>query len=479
MSAPNDVLVEQAEQPRLPGAGRTGGRPPSGRARTALGAVAGLAALGASTPLWGVFGSHATDAVTHFLIAVVVILVTCQLLAALARMVGQPPVLGEMVGGLLLGPSLLGMTWPQGSAFLFQKPVIEQLDKAAQLGLVIFVFLLGCELRTDRISRKGMVAGSVIGGMALPLLAGMGIVYVTGDLLAGDKATPLRAMLFVGLAMAVTALPVLARILTDLKLEKSSIGALSISAAAIGDGVLWVGLAFLLAGAGSDGHGIKILVLAFVLVLVTALCVRPLLAMLVRRLGSSPFLTIVLVAGAIGYSVLTQTIQLHAVVGAFLFGVVVPRDSPAVEEIGRKLEGFTLIILLPLFFAGVGLKMSVGLLGTDPTAWLVLAAVLVAAVATKVIGAGGAVRLAGLPAREAWCFGVLMNCRGVTEVVVLTIGYQADLINQLAYTVMVMVAVITTALTGPLVRRSLNRIPHDTLAAPSTRTAGKGDTVRQ
>ncbi|MGP3920457.1 cation:proton antiporter domain-containing protein [Nonomuraea sp. 10N515B] len=426
---------------------------------TAIGVVAGLAVLGATVPLWAATEVHAVDSLTHFFIAVAVIMVVCQALAALARRLHQPPVLGEMVGGLVLGPSLLGALWPEAGAFLFPPSVIEGLDVAAQLGLVIFVFLLGCELRTDRIERKGMVAAAVVGGMAVPCAAGIGIVLATGDLLAGTSTTPVQTTLFVGLAMAVTALPVLARILADLKLEKTGVGALSISAAAIGDGLAWLILAFLLAGQGGSGHGWRILLLAIALVLVTALCVRPLLAMLVRRLGSSQSLTVVLVAGAIGYAVLTQSVQLHPVVGAFLFGVAVPRDTPAVERIGEQLKGFTLTILLPLFFAGVGLKISVGLLGTDLLAWLVLAVVLVAAVVTKVAGAGGAVRLAGMPPREALRLGFLMNCRGVTELVVLTIGYQAQLINQLAYTMLVLVALVTTAATAPLVRWSLSRTP--------------------
>ncbi|GAA4083579.1 hypothetical protein GCM10022248_61370 [Nonomuraea soli] len=438
---------------------------------------AGLAVIACAVPLWAATETHPVDALTHFLIAVALILVISQGLAALACRLGQPPVLGEMVGGLVLGPSLLGAVWPQAGTFLFPPAVIEGLDKAAQLGLVVFVFLLGCELRTDRIERKGMVAAAVAGGMALPWAAGAAIVFVTGDLLAGPKAAPLEAMLFVGLAMAVTALPVLARILADLGLDKTGVGALSISAAAIGDGVAWLALAFLLAGQGSGEQGWRVLLLAMALVMVTALCVRPALASLVRRLGSSQSLAVVLIAGAIGYAVLTQSLQLHPVVGAFLFGVAVPRDSLAVERVGRRLEGFTLTILLPLFFAGVGLKVSAGLLGADPAGWMALAAVLVAAVVTKVAGAGGAVRLAGLPSAQAWRLGFLMNCRGVTELVVLTIGYQAHLINQLAYTLLVLVAVITTAATGPLVRWSL-RHTHDDGATRAPRTVMHADTAR-
>ncbi|GGO10115.1 hypothetical protein GCM10010116_20380 [Microbispora rosea subsp. aerata] len=429
----------------------------SHRARTAIGASAGLVVFAGTAPLWTAGEGHAVDSLTRFFTAVAVILVTCQALAALARRLNQPPVFGEMVGGLLLGPSLLGAVWPEANAFLFQRSVIEGLDKVAQLGLVVFVFLLGCELRTDRIESKGTVAAVLAGSLTLPYVAGVGVVLVSGDLLVGENATPTETMLFVGLAMAVTALPVLARILADLKLEKTGVGVLSMSASAIGDGVVWVILAFLLAGQGGGGQGLRVLLLAGALVLVTVLCVRPLLALLVDRLGSSQSLTVVLVAGAMGYAVLTQSVHLHAIVGAFLFGVAVPRDSPALERVAEQLKGFTLTILLPLFFAGVGLKVSVGLLGTDPLAWLMLVAVLVVATLGKVAGAGGAARLAGMPPGDALRLGFLMNCHGVTELVVLTIGYQAQLINQLAYTTLVLVAVITTATTAPLVRWSLRR----------------------
>ncbi|WBB57560.1 cation:proton antiporter [Verrucosispora sp. WMMD573] len=429
----------------------------STRVRTLLGATVGLVVLASTVPLWDTAGSHDGGTLTRFLLAVAVVLVTCQVCAGLARRFGQPSVVGEMVGGLVLGPSLLGAVWPAATGFLFPPAVTEGLDQVAQLGLVIFVFLLGCELRIDRIERKGVVGAVVVAGMGLPWLAGMGIVAAAGGLFVGSQGSPVGTMMFVGLAMAVTALPVLARILDDLKLRHTSVGVLSVSAAAIGDGLLWLVLAFLLAGQGAAGGGLRVLLLGAALVLVTVLCVRPLLLALVRRLGSGQSLTVVLVAGAIGYSVLTQSIQLHPVVGAFLFGVAVPRDSLVVERICQQLEGFTLLILLPLFFAGVGLTTSVGLLGTAPITWLVLAGVFVAAVVTKIVGAGGAARLAGMPNGEALRFGILMNCRGVTELVVLSIGYQAGLLNQLGYSVLVLVAVLTTAVTGPLVRWSLRR----------------------
>jgi Kef-type K+ transport system membrane component KefB len=180
------------------------------------------------------------------------------------------------------------------------------------------------------------------------------------------------------------------------------------------------------------------------------------------------------VVGAIAFSALTQMINLHPVIGAFLFGAAVPRNSGAVDRISHQLQGFTLTILLPLFFAGVGLVTSIGLLGSHPGHWLVFAGILIAAQVTKFVGAGGAARLAGLPGNQAVRLGVLMNCRGVTELVIATIGLQYGVINRLGFTILVLIAVITTAVTGPLMRYLIRRESADpTPAEPEAAYATK------
>jgi Kef-type K+ transport system membrane component KefB len=295
--------------------------------------------------------------------------------------------------------------------------------------------------------------------MGLPFVVGTGIALATGTLLAGNETTRISHALFFGLAMAITALPVLARILVDLDIQVTRVGALSLSSAAIGDGLAWLTLAVILASAGtggtSGGHAMVTAALALTLVLATWLCLRPALAWLVEHVRSEQALTVALVAGAIGYAALTQTIHLHPLIGAFLFGAAVPRDCAVVDRIREQLIGFTLMVLLPLFFAGVGLVTSVGLLGANVWHWLLFLGVLLAAQVTKFVGSGVAVRLVGLPHRESVQLGVLMNCRGITELVVATVGLQYGLVNGLGFTMLVLVAVITTALTGPVMRRLL------------------------
>lgn len=401
----------------------------------------------------------AVEPITRFLLAVGAILLVSHFCGEVLRRLGQPPVLGEIVGGLLLGPSVLGLIWPSGGAWLFSPEVLSNLDRAAQLGLVVFMFLLGCELRTDRIERKSLVGAVVLGGMGLPFVAGIGVAFAASSVLAGAGAPKAGFVLFFALALAITAMPVLARILVDLKIERTGIGALSLTSAAIGDGIAWLTLTLILVGTGVHGSGnvVTTAILAVALVVVTQLVVRRVLSRLVTRIESEKVMTVVLLVGAIGFAVLTQMLGLHALLGAFLFGTAVPRDCPIVERISEQLRGFTVVVLLPLFFALVGLSTSIGLLGTDVSHWLLFAGVLVVAQLTKFLGAGGAARLAGLPGRQAIQLGTLMNCRGVTELVVATIGLKYGLVNQLGFTILVLVAVVTTAITGPLMRFLMRR----------------------
>lgn len=440
-------------------------RTTTSRRRTGVGAIAGLLVLGGVLALWGPGLLHAggkesgVDPVAGFLLAVAVIVLVCHLLGALLRRLGQPAVIGEVLGGLLLGPSAFGAFWPEGWHWLFPAPALGALQLAGQMGLVTFIFLLAGDLRFDTLGVRGHRTAGLIafGAMSLPLLAGIAVAIPAQGLVAGSSPHPAAYVAFFGLAMSITALPVLARILVDLKMDRSPTGVLALTCAAIGDGTAWAALTVVLALAGLNGNDqmLTTLGLAVGLVLVTLLCVRPALAALVARAesgGGWQLLLPVLAAGAIGYAATTQLIGLHAVIGAFLFGLAIPRDSPAVQRLRRQLEGFSVTVLLPLFFAGVGLSTSVGLLGGSPAGWLVFGAVLLAASLSKFVGTAGAARLVGLPTRDALSLGTLMNCRGVTELVVASIGFQYHLINALGLTILVLMALITTALTGPLMR---------------------------
>nr|WSW71444.1 cation:proton antiporter [Streptomyces sp. NBC_00995] len=439
--------------------------------------AAGLVVLVGAAVVWGPGlvrggGGHAGDDPTaRFLLAVAVIVLLSHLLGTAFRRFGHPAVIGEIVGGLLLGPSALGWVWPSAQAWLLPAEVRSTMSMAAQLGLVTFMFLLGCELRMERV-RAGStaLAATVVGGMGLPFLAGLGIAVAAPDVLRGSAGHHTSYALFFGLALSVTALPVLARVLVDLRMDRSELGTFALAGAAVGDGVAWLALTVILAMTSATGSVAATVGLTLALVTVTMLVVRPLLAAAVRTAeerqgGARLLLPMMLLAGAVAYAAITQVVGLHPVIGAFLFGTAVPRGSRAAQRMNEQLQGFTLAVLLPLFFAGVGLNVSVRGLGLDPWHWIVLVGVVVAATVAKFAGAGGAAMAVGMSRNEAMRLGALMNCRGVTEVVVAGIGWEAGLISSNGLTVLVLMALATTALTGPLLKAFGVRAPADAGAA--------------
>jgi Kef-type K+ transport system membrane component KefB len=406
------------------------------------------------------------DLVAHFLLAIAVILVLCHLLGALARMLGQPAVVGEIVGGLVLGPSLLGLVWPAARDWLLPAAVVGPLQLAAQLGLAAFMFLLGCDLRLDHVRRQRRAVGAVVGGaMALPFVGGLAVAVLSRDVMAGSAAGPVSLPIFFGLAVAITAMPVLARILVDLRLADTPMGSLAMASAAVGDGIAWGALTAILAvlGAGGPGSLAMRFATATGLGLFAVFVIRPLLRVLIRRQADrgtddpARQALPIIIAGAIGFAAATQFLGLHPAIGAFLFGIVVPRHPSLTARLDEHRRGFVVTALVPLYFVGIGLNTAVGLLGSNLGHWLLLAGVLTVAMGTKFAGAALGARAAGTPPRDALVLGALMNCRGVTELVIAGIGYQYHLINSLGLTVLVLVALITTAVTSPLVRRF---VPH-------------------
>jgi Kef-type K+ transport system membrane component KefB len=388
------------------------------------------------------------------MVAVVVVLVVCHACGELLRRCGQPRVIGEIVGGLLLGPSVLGQVWPH--AALFPADIVVQLDRVAQLGLIFFMASLG-GLRCGAAIGRRVVSWVTAGSLGVPLAGGALIGSASGAALAGRGAPPVACAVFFGLALAVTALPVLGRILVDQGLAQTTVGVVAISAAAIGDLLVWATLPLLLIAAGGGTTPWTTTTWLGLVVLVAAV---PVIRWAVVR---SQWLTgadvgdgdrrtlLILIVGALGLGTAAELGGLHPAIGAFVFGLTIPAQAARIRRVLRRLQEITLVVLLPLFFAGVGLRTSVTLL-TTPGQWSLFAAVLLVAVSTKIIGAGVGARLAGLPAADAWRTGVLMNCRGVTELIVSVIGLQHGLISPLGFTVLVLVAAITTTITTPLLR---------------------------
>ncbi|MDX3188072.1 cation:proton antiporter [Streptomyces sp. MN03-5084-2B] len=406
---------------------------------------------------------------TKFLLAVAVIIGICHLLGAVCARLRQPPVIGELAGALLLGPSLLGAVAPGVQKGLFAPGVLSAIDLAGQLGLVVFMFLLGGELRIERLAGNRRTAGLVVAGsITIPFAAGLGFASLVPAWFAPSNASLPVYLVFFGLAISITALPVLARILTDHGAETSATGTLALTVAAIGDGLAWAILTVILAAAGAHDTGrlIARAVLAIVLFAAAFAVVRPVLAALLRRaerLGTADrAVTALLVAGAVAFAAATDAIGLHPIIGAFLFGVLLPREHRLVTRANARLNDFAVVVLLPLFFASVGLKANFAAFAGS-TGWLLFGGALAVAVLSKFAGAAGAAALAGTGRRQALRLGALMNCRGITELVIANVGLQQGLITTLGYTIIVLIAIVTTAVTGPLAR--LHALDDDLLPA--------------
>ena len=395
---------------------------------------------------------------------IAVIVLAAKLAGVVAGKIGQPPVVGEITVGVLLGALLQSS---EVSRVVMPDDVRTALNAVAAIGLVLFMFTVGHEWDHRMLRGKARAAlGIAFGATLLPFALGSGIAIWLA-VHQYHPADPVSFVLFVGIAMSITALPVLARIMTDRGLSGTTLGRLSLASAAVVDAVAWVLLAVIVAVAGGAPPWQMLLLVPFVLVLVFV--VRPLLsAALPRWTGKGGFG--VIFVGLFHSAATTEWLGMHLVFGAFLFGAILPgRDDPSVRrhvgEVDRLCRGF----LLPVFF--VVAAIDVDLSGLGSTGMVELLVILAVAVTGKLIGSYLGARAAGVAPAMAKPIAVLMNARGVTELVVLQLGLQIGLLDTRLYSIMVMMALITTALTGPLLtllqRRSTPNTEPEVPAVPS------------
>ena len=388
-----------------------------------------------------------------------VILATARLMAAAAKFAGQPAVVGEMVAGILLGPSLLGRISPAAMNSLFPANGLGPLYALSQLGLVLFMFMVGLEVRPDAIrsSAKSVIVTSQA-SIAAPFLCGGLLAWNLYPRFAGS-ASRLSFVLFLGAAMGITAFPVLARILADRKMMNTRAGTFAISCAAVDDVTAWCFLALItVIERPPAGQTPLALSFATLLLYVVAMVfvIRPALRRWVpanpppRSLGWFGAAMIFLLASVC----VTEALSVHALFGAFLAGIVMPRGGKLEAENRDRLESVTLVLLLPLFFACTGLRTSVALLNT-PGAWLLCGLILLIAVASKLLVSAVCVRASGVPWRDSLAVGVLVNTRGLVELVILNVGLDLHIISPTLFSMMVIMALTTTLMTGPLIDRIL------------------------
>ncbi len=391
-----------------------------------------------------------------FILQLVIIIIVSRACAFLMKKVGQPAVMGEIIAGILLGPSLIGSMFPAFSGFVFPKASIGNLQMLSQVGLILFMFVIGMELDLNIIRQKAKTAVAIsITSIIFPFALGTGLSYFLYNTYA-PKGIPFYAFcLFMGIAMSITAFPVLARIIKERNLGNTRIGAISITSAAIGDVTGWCLLAFVVAIAkATDPTGsIYTLIAAIAYVMIMLFIVRPFLKNLASQkdendiIRQSTMAIIFLILLLSSYT--CEVIGIHALFGAFMAGVIMPLEWSFRKLIIDKVEDVASVLFLPLFFVLTGLRTQLGLLN-ESSLWAVCVVITLLAVVGKFGGSAIAARISGESMQDSLGVGALMNTRGLMELIILNIGYDLGILSPEIFSMMVLMAIITTCMTAPL-----------------------------
>ena len=413
--------------------------------------------------------SQSEDLLFSILVQLIVMILAARILHTLARRLGQPGVVGEIIAGLMLGPSLLGHFFPQLSTALFGEHVPAAIPIISQIGLIFLMFQIGLDaefhlLKQGR-NRRAVLAVAVA-SIAVPFALGVLLGEWAAPMLAPD-VPGLAFSLFCGVALAITAMPVLGRIMREYALGETAVGVVAISAAAINDVVGWLLLAGVSAYAAARFSGLHVLwqlgmLLAFVLAMYFV--VRPLVGWLIRRYPAregrlSSNLMALVTALIFLAGICTYKIGIFAIFGGFALGVVFQPHAAFVAAWRRQVGVFVMVFFLPVFFTFTGLRTDITALTSSASlTWLGL--ILVAGIGGKIIPVYVAGRSAGFDSIQSWILGSLMNTRGLMELIVLNIGYDLRIIPRDAFTMLVIMAVVTNLMTGPLLRLLLPRMGH-------------------
>jgi Kef-type K+ transport system membrane component KefB len=404
------------------------------------------------------------------ILQLLVIVLATQLVGALATAVHQPAVVGEIAAGVLLGPSLLGVVWPSATAFLFPAASLDILRLLSQIGVILFMFIVGLDVDAGHLRQRAPTAIAVSHfSIVVPFLLGATAALALYGPYA-PAGVPFHAFaLFMGIALSITAFPVLARVIEERGLTRTPLGTTALACAAVDDVTAWSLLAVVvtLVTAGGIGWPLVLMVAAlaaFLLAMITL--VRPWLDRLlsgVARPLSRPR-TAHVVALLLASALTTELIGIHALFGAFLAGAIMPPNPEFRQQLRDRFETVSAVFLLPIFFAYTGLRTEIGLLD-DGASWLVCGGIILVAVAGKLGGSMLAARWSGSSWHDAFVLGALMNTRGLMELVALNVGYDLGILSPRIFTMLVLMALVTTAMTGPLI---------DLASRPHARRAGRG-----
>jgi Kef-type K+ transport system membrane component KefB len=408
---------------------------------------------------WNDFKSSMISNLEHplaiLLAQIIIILLVARFFGWVSRKIGQPTVVGEMIAGIVLGPSLIGMYFPEFSAHLFPKDSLGNLQFLSQIGLILFMFVIGMELDLKALRNKAHDAVVIShASIIIPFALGVSLAYFIYHSFAPQGIEFISFGLFLGIAMSITAFPVLAGIVRERGIHKTKLGAIVITCAAADDVTAWCILAAVIAivKAGSFTSSLSVIVLAVFYVLLMLNVVRPFLKKVgdlksTRESLSKPvvaifFLTLLLSA------YVSELIGIHALFGAFLAGAIMPENNKFRSIFIEKIEDVAVVVLLPLFFVFTGLRTQIGLID-DPYLWKVTGVIILVAVAGKFFGSALAAKFVGHSWKDSLSIGTLMNTRGLMELVVLNIGYDLGVLSTQIFTMMVIMALVTTFMTGP------------------------------
>ncbi len=397
------------------------------------------------------------------LVALVVVISVARILGFVCQRLGQPRVIGEVIAGIALGPSLFGRIAPDAMAFVFPSAVSPVLGILAQLGVILYMFLVGLELNSELLrSRAHATVAISHASITGPFLLGAALALTAYSSYAPAGVTFTSFALFLGVAMSITAFPVLARILTDLRLDKTELGVIALGCAAIDDVTAWCLLAFVVGVTKADLYGaLMTVMLAGCYLGIMFGVARPLIMRYLAPLKNAELsvnVTAWVLVAVLASAVMTELIGIHAIFGAFLLGAVIPHDGHIAGSFRHKLEDVVSILLLPAFFAYTGTRTQIGLLSEWSDWWFCSLIILVATLG-KFGGTLVASRFTGLDWRTSASLGILMNTRGLMELIVLNIGLDLGVISPTLFAMMVLMALVTTIATTPLLRMLLPGCP--------------------
>ena len=397
----------------------------------------------------------------HVLLALAVVIAAARAVGFAFRHLGQPPVIGEVIAGILLGPSLLGQVWPAAAAYLLPTSVAPFLSVIAQVGIILYMFLVGLDLNPEYLRRNpNTVLAISHASIILPFLLGSALSLLLYPLLATSDVPFTVFIFFMGVSMSVTAFPVLARILTDRGMHQSRLGTIALTCAAAGDITAWCLLAFVISMAKARiEDAVQTVLLSLVFVALMLIVMRRVAVKLARREEgeegvSQGTMGIVFVALLLS-AFTTEWIGIHALFGAFLLGAVIPHDSQLARSLTHRLHDFVVVFFLPAYFAFTGMRTQIGLV-SGWEQWLLCGLIIVVASLGKFGGSFIAARSAGFTARASAALGILMNTRGLMELIVLNIGLDLKVLSPTLFAMLVLMAIVTTVATTPILDR-LNR----------------------